>query len=107
MKFETKVLPSGITVENRPHRSEKYCWYIKGTTIIHNEGEPAINIMGTKQWCQHGKLHRLDGPVIEYANGAKYYCVGNVSYNEKDYWNHPNVLAFKYLKEHPELEAFV
>lgn len=84
MNYQIKTLPSGIVIENVPNDDQKYRWYIKGTHLLHNEGKPAI----------------------EYANGAKYYCVGNVSYNEKDYWNHPNVLAFKYLKEHPELEAF-
>lgn len=30
-----------------------------------------------------------------------------VSVLEREYWEHPDVKAFKYLKEHPELEAFV
>jgi hypothetical protein len=28
---------------------------------------------GTRRYFQHGKLHRVDGPAIEYANGDKYY----------------------------------
>ena len=26
---------------------------------------------GTKEWLLDGKLHRIDGPAIEYANGYK------------------------------------
>ena len=26
---------------------------------------------GTKQWYENGKLHRLDGPAIEWSNGGK------------------------------------
>ncbi len=28
---------------------------------------------GANEWHQNGKLHRLDGPAIEYANGNKYW----------------------------------
>jgi len=26
---------------------------------------------GNKRWYKEGKLHRLDGPAVEYANGTK------------------------------------
>ena len=28
---------------------------------------------GTKRWYLHGKLHREDGPAIEYPNGVKHW----------------------------------
>ena len=28
---------------------------------------------GDKFWYQNDKLHRLDGPAVEYANGSKYW----------------------------------
>jgi len=34
---------------------------------------PAIEYSGNKFWYQNNKLHRTDGPAIEYANGAKYW----------------------------------
>jgi len=26
---------------------------------------------GTKSWCLHGKLHREDGPAVEWPDGSK------------------------------------
>ena len=108
MSHQIKTLPSGIVIENVPHKYDKYCWYIKGTFFIHNEGEPAFeNKNGDKYWYQHNNEHRLDGPAIEYANGSKSYCVNGVSYEEEDYWNQLKVKEYKYLKEHPELQCFI
>ena len=28
---------------------------------------------GTKYWFQNDKLHRLDGPAVEYADGEKHW----------------------------------
>jgi hypothetical protein len=28
---------------------------------------------GTKEWRLNGKLHREDGPAVEYADGVKYW----------------------------------
>ena len=109
MSYETKILPSGIVIEDRPNKYEKYCWYIEGTYIIHNEDEPAIEYKnGNKCWYQHNKYHRTDGPAIEYTDGHKYYWInGDRSYEEEEYWNHPKVKEYMYLKEHPELECFI
>jgi hypothetical protein len=32
---------------------------------------------GTKQWYLNGKLHRVDGPALEYADGTKYWYLNN------------------------------
>jgi len=43
---------------------------------IHKEDGPAVEyINGTKCWYLNDKLHRLDGPAIERANGDKEYWV--------------------------------
>ena len=54
-----------------------------------------------------GRLHRLDGPAVEYKNGRKYYYIDHIPYWEDAYWEHPQVIQYKYLKEHPELEGFI
>jgi len=28
---------------------------------------------GSKEWYLNGKLHRLDGPAVEYADGSKFW----------------------------------
>lgn len=112
MNYGTKILPSGISIENRPHRlrdgDEKYRWYIKDTFTLHNEEEPTIIFNNEdKYWIQHHKFHRLDGPAIEFKDGRKKYYIDNSSYDEEVYWNHSDVKKYMYLKEHPELKAFV
>ena len=47
-------------------------WYLNGK--LHREDGPAIDwAYGTKEWYLNGKLHREDGPAIEYDNGFKYW----------------------------------
>ena len=36
-----------------------------------NKPEVKVNLHGTKEWYLNGKLHREDGPAIEYADGGK------------------------------------
>lgn len=108
MIYETKILPSGLVIENRPNGFEKYCWYIKGTNHCHNEGEPAAEHKnGDKHWLQHGQHHRLDGPGSIDGGGFKIYYINGVYYDEKEYWKHPDVLAYQYIKTHPELAHFI
>ena len=41
---------------------------------IHREDGPAIEYAnGSKFWYQNGKRHRLDGPAEEYADGTKFW----------------------------------
>lgn len=108
MIYETKTLPSGVVIENRPKADQKYRWWIKDTPMLHNEGDPAVEYKnGGKYWYQHGKCHRLDGPATEHPDGDKFYYINEISYEEEDYWNHPEVKKYLYLQEHPELEAFI
>jgi hypothetical protein len=37
---------------------------------------PVIDTNGNKRWYDdNSKLHRVDGPALEYANGDKYWCI--------------------------------
>lgn len=101
---EEKVLPSGIVIEKFFHSGQTYICYIKGTFIIHNEGEPARTTKNNTYYYHNDLLHRLDGPADNYYN--LYYIFGT-NYSEIAYWNHPEVLKYKYLQEHPELQAFI
>jgi hypothetical protein len=56
-------------------RKGKKVWKTK-TKKIHREDGPAIEWEdGTKEWYIYGKLHREDSPAIEYANGYNNWCI--------------------------------
>jgi len=40
---------------------------------------------GTKEWFLHGKLHREDGPAVEYVDGDKYWYLNGTSFTEKEF----------------------
>ena len=45
-------------------------YYLNGK--VHREDGPAIEYVdGTKYWYKNSKLHREDGPAVEHANGNK------------------------------------
>ena len=44
-----------------------------------------VNKDGSKYWYLNGKLHREDGPAIEYASGTKFWYL-NGKYLSKDEW---------------------
>jgi antitoxin component YwqK of YwqJK toxin-antitoxin module len=37
---------------------------------------------GTKYWYLNGKLHREDGPAVEYSNGTKYWYLNDKQHRE-------------------------
>jgi hypothetical protein len=41
-----------------------------------------IDSDGSKHWYLNGKLHRQDGPAIEYPNGTKYWYLNNKLHRE-------------------------
>lgn len=58
-----------------------------------------------------GLLHNLNGPAIAYKNKtvekpAEYYIYGEFL-SEVEFNNHEKVKQYRYLKEHPEMKAFV
>ena len=40
---------------------------------------------GTKEWYLNGKLHREDGPAIEYPSGNKLWWLNDVQYTEEEF----------------------
>ncbi len=53
-------------------------WYLNEK--LHREDGPSLEYAhGTKHWFLNGDRHREDGPAIEYANGTKeWYLNGNL-----------------------------
>ena len=49
-------------------------WYVDGK--LHRVDGPAIEYANSdKEWYVDGKLHRVDGPAVEYANGDKHWYI--------------------------------
>jgi hypothetical protein len=44
-----------------------------------------IDESGTKRWYLNDKLHRTDGPAVEYANGSKLWYLNHVEYTKADW----------------------
>ena len=47
--------------------------------------EVEVNLTGTKKWFLNGKLHREDGPAIEYSTGTKKWYLNDKSMSEADH----------------------
>ena len=62
---------------------DKY-WCLNGK--LHRTDGPAVEYAnGDKYWYLNGKRHRTDGPAIEYANGDKYWYINGIEYSEEEF----------------------
>src|SRR3990167_8678360 len=65
---------------------EATCWYDFESGKLHREDGPAVEwASGGKEWDRNGKLHREDGPACEYANGSKYWYLNDVHLTEQQW----------------------
>jgi hypothetical protein len=48
-----------------------------------NKPKVKVSADGTKSWCLNGKLHREDGPAIEWTDGTKHWLL-NGKYHRED-----------------------
>ena len=56
-------------------------WYLNDK--LHREDGPAMEFAdGSKCWYLNGKLHREDGPAIEYASGSKSWYLNGKLHRE-------------------------
>jgi hypothetical protein len=59
-------------------------WFKDGQ--LHRVDGPAIEyINGARAWFQHDHLHRLNGPAVELANGQKNWYLNDVEYTEDQF----------------------
>jgi len=65
-----------VTVEN----SNTY-WRLNGK--LHRKNGPAVEWEdGTKHWYKNGERHREDGPACDHANGNKYWYINDLHHRE-------------------------
>ena len=56
-------------------------WYLNNK--LHREDGPAIEYPdGCKYWYLNGNFHREDGPAIEWENGTKFWFLNGKEYSE-------------------------
>ena len=59
-------------------------WYLNDK--LHRSDGPAVEYYnGTKCWCLNGEYHRTDGPATEYSDGTKYWYINGVELSEEQY----------------------
>jgi len=72
------------TVKVHPDGTKE--WFLNGK--LHRDDGPAIEYsFGTKKWFLNGERHRDDGPAVEYNNGSKFWYLNGIEYSEEEYWN--------------------
>jgi hypothetical protein len=60
-------------------------WHLNGK--LHREDGPAVEYAnGSKYWSLNGELHREDGPAVECANGYKEWYLNGVVYTKQEYY---------------------
>jgi hypothetical protein len=47
--------------------------------------EVRVYTNGTKDWFLNGKLHREDGPAIEWSNGDKFWYLNNEYLTQEEF----------------------
>ena len=59
-------------------------WWLNGK--IHREDGPALEFAdGSKIWWLNGKIHREDGPAVEYSDGTKKWWLHGSCYSEEEF----------------------
>jgi len=60
-------------------------WYFNGK--LHRENGPAVEWSNgdREDWYLNGKLHREDGPAVEYADGHKRWFINNEELTESQF----------------------
>lgn len=59
-------------------------WSLNGK--LHREDGPAVEYSdGYKAWYLNDQLHREDGPAVEYSNGFKFWHLNGTKYTEANW----------------------
>ena len=68
----------------RVHANGDKFWFLNGK--LHREEGPAIEyVNGDNEWYLNGKLHREEGPAVEYVNGDNEWYLNGKQLSEKKF----------------------
>jgi hypothetical protein len=79
-------------------------WYVNHK--LHREDGPAIEYAnGNKSWYVHDELHRTTGPAVEFANGTNRWWLYGHQYSFDRYaiaakWTDEQIVEWKLTNEH-------
>ena len=63
---------------------DRTAWFLKGK--LHREDGPAVEWSnGEKQWYLNGQIHREDGPAVEYPSGNKAWYLNGKKFTEQEF----------------------
>jgi hypothetical protein len=75
-------------------------WWLNDEDRLHRLDGPALEwVDGSKAWYINNGLHRLDGPAIEDCSGAQELWVNNKKLTKKQFDRHPLVVFHRLCKE--------
>ena len=78
-----KIIDLGNGAEYRISDDGNKYWYLNGK--LHRTDGPAIEYSnGDKSWYINGKLHRTDGPAFEWFNSKGWWLNGE-EYSEEEF----------------------
>ena len=80
-------------------------WYLNGK--LHREDGPAIEwANGDKSWYLNDERHREDGPAIEWVDGSKYWYLNGTEYTEAEWKAKLNPVKELSVKEISDLLGY-
>ena len=80
-------------------------WYLNDK--LHREDGPAVEWdNGYKSWYLNGKRHREDGPAIEYSDGDKEWYLNGIEYTEDEWKAKLNPVKELSVKEISDLLGY-
>jgi hypothetical protein len=86
-------------MKNGKKIDEGNTFYYKDDKLHRTDG-PAIEYTdGSKVWCINGEFHREDGPSIEWSHGTKGWYLNDVRYSEENYKIELRNLKLQRIKE--------
>ena len=64
-------------------------WFLNGK--LHREDGPAVEWAdGTKKWYLNGEYHREDGPAVEWADGTKFWYLNGKYLTQEEHQSATN-----------------
>jgi hypothetical protein len=68
---------------------------------LHRLDGPAVEWAdGDMSWWINGKQHRLDGPAVVWINGYKEWWIDDIKLSQKQFKRHPLVVLYRLSLEH-------